>query len=537
MLNHSTPTTANKPQAFANQYLAFAGKAWRDWQVKLVLGSLALTALGAAAWFWWATARSGIGIRTDSVAYIWAAQNLVKGIGLGRLTGAGTLKPMTHWPPLYSILLAGAQLVGTDVFLSARWMGALFFGLMIFLFGLTIYRLTGSFGFALGGAAVLLASPSLWVTSLFAMSEPLYVTLTLAAGLALDQYLRGNKRGWFIAASLGIALALLTRYVGIALAAAAGLTLLTYPKWPWRRRISESLALGLLACLPMAIWTVYNQFTAGTATNRVFEYFPIAASDWTLASQTVQGWLQPLPTIFDIGLRKATGGLAAAAFAWFLQRTEPRPAAAVPPPERPFPILGRLTAVYAVLYFAFIVLSRLFFDRAITIFEERILFPEMLCLLLLSAWAWNALTRRLGHWRWWAGAALAAVAIFAAISFFTLYRDAARPTIQLSRERGLGLAPARLDPPAVVRAFLALPADRVVYTDNIEELYISSGRYSYQVNETTLAGIERLKTAIGQKKAVFVLLRSQDLYTLLKAGMPELQEVFHEGSSAILITP
>ena len=149
----------------------------------------------------------------------------------------------------------------------------------------------------------------------------------------------------------------------------------------------------------------------------------------------------------------------------------------------------------------------------------------------------NALTRRLGHWRWWAGAALAAVAIFAAISFFTLYRDAARPTIQLSRERGLGLATARLDPPAVVRAFLALPADRVVYTDNIEELYISSGRYSYQVNETTLAGIERLKTAIGQKKAVFVLLRSQDLYTLLKAGMPELQEVFHEGSSAILITP
>lgn len=530
MLNHSTPTAGEK-------WLAFAGKAWRAWQGKLLLASLALASLGAAGWFWWATAHSGIGIRTDSVAYIWAAQNLVKGIGLGRLTGAGTLKPMTHWPPLYSILLAGAQLTGTDVFVSARWLGALLFGLMILLCGLTIYRLTGSYWFALGGALVLLASPSLWVTSLFAMSEPLYVSLTLAAGLALDQFVRGNKRGWLFAGSLAIALAFLTRYVGIALAAAAGLALLAYPNWTWRRRISQSLVLGLIACLPMAIWTVYNQFTAGTATNRVLDYIPIAQSDWTLLSQTVQGWIQPIPTIFDIGLRKVAAGLVGLAFFWFLQRTEPRPAAADQPAQKRFPFLGTLIAIYAVLYFVFIVLSRLLFDRAITIFEERILFPEMLCLLMLSAWAWNILVRRLGGWRWWAGAALAAAAIFAGISFFTLYRDAARPTIQLSRERGLGLAPNRLAPPAVVRAFLALPADRVVYTDNIEELYISSGRYSYQVNETTLAGIERLKTAIGAKKAVFVLLRSQELYNLLISGMPELQEVYHEGSSAVLITP
>lgn len=530
MQNRSIPTAGEK-------WLVFAGKAWRAWQFKLLLASLVLASLGAAAWFWWATAKSGIGIRTDSVAYIWAAQNLVKGLGLGRLNGAGILKPMTHWPPFYSILLAGVQLLGTDAFLSARWVGTVLFGMMIFLCGLTIYRLTGSFGFALGGAVVLLASPSLWLSSLFAMTEPLYVTLTLAASLALDQYVRGNKRGWLLAAGLGIALAFLTRYVGIALTAAAGLALLSYSKWTWRRRISHSLILGLIACLPMAIWTVYNQFNAGTATNRVFNYFPIAQSDWVLLGQTVQGWLQPIPTMFDFGPRKVAGGLVVLAFTWFLHRTEPRPTTGIQAQERPSPFLASLIAIYAVLFFIFIVLSRLFFDRALTIFEERILFPEMICLLLLSAWAWNALMRRMGNWRWWAGTAVAIAAAFAAISFTFLYHDAARLTIQISQGRGLGLAPARLDPPAVVRAFLTLPADRVVYTDNLEEFYITSGRYSYQLNITTLDEVERLRTEIGEKKAAFVLLKSQDLYPLLTAGIPNLQEVFHEDNSVILITP
>jgi hypothetical protein len=95
-------------------------------------GLLALAGL-AARDFLAATESYGVGVRTDSVAYLWGAENLAKGLGLGRLNGLGELKPMTHWPPFYPLVLAVFELAGIPALEGARILGAALVALILIL--------------------------------------------------------------------------------------------------------------------------------------------------------------------------------------------------------------------------------------------------------------------------------------------------------------------------------------------------------------------------------------------------------------------
>jgi hypothetical protein len=54
----------------------------------------------------------GVGIYVDSLYYVSSARNLIAGFGMGRITGLGIFKPMTHYPPFFSIVLAIGRLLG-----------------------------------------------------------------------------------------------------------------------------------------------------------------------------------------------------------------------------------------------------------------------------------------------------------------------------------------------------------------------------------------------------------------------------------------
>lgn len=86
----------------------------------------------------WLTPR-GVGIYVDTLYYVSSARNLLAGIGMGRVTGLGDFKPMTHYPPFYSLLLAFFRLFGLHELTTARWVSILAFGLIIILVGLLIY--------------------------------------------------------------------------------------------------------------------------------------------------------------------------------------------------------------------------------------------------------------------------------------------------------------------------------------------------------------------------------------------------------------
>ena len=54
----------------------------------------------------WRSTPYGLGLVNDSAYYIEGADNLLAGKGYVRTSGGGEVKPITHFPPFFSLLLA-----------------------------------------------------------------------------------------------------------------------------------------------------------------------------------------------------------------------------------------------------------------------------------------------------------------------------------------------------------------------------------------------------------------------------------------------
>ena len=132
---------------------------------------LALMALAGGLIIWF-NSPWGVEAGYDSFFYITAAKNLLSGVGLGRLQPDGLLIPLTHYPPLYSWLLAGLGLLfHGDILLAARLFSALMFALHVFLFGWITFYFTRSRWFAAAAALLALVSPIFYFLNLSAMTE------------------------------------------------------------------------------------------------------------------------------------------------------------------------------------------------------------------------------------------------------------------------------------------------------------------------------------------------------------------------------
>lgn len=514
-----------------------------------LVGLLALAGL-AARDFLAATASYGIGVRTDSVAYLWGAENLAKGLGLGRLNGLGELKPMTHWPPFYPLVLTVFELAGMPALSGARYLGAALVAILLFLTGLTVWRVTRSLWFALGAAVLLALAPSLWITSLDAMTEPLYVGLGLAGALLLDQYLAGRRRWAFVLSALCMALAFLTRYAGISLIAAAGLVLLldgkTRISWPptfaaFAARLKQVGLFGALCAAPMLAWMLRNLLVTGSATNRYLDIFPIAASDWTLLWQTMGGWVFPLQAAFAIGAGKLAligGAVVLFVVVRLVERAGHATPAGAPDPAGAQRGAGsRLPlfyAIYTLVYPLSVVLSRLAFDRLITIFEERIAFPLLLNVLLLLVFAAWAVLRRAARLPLVVGAALVSLYVLLAWSFGVQYRVEQQRVLNNTSNSGRSLnSPAVLED-GISQQARALNGEHVIYTDNIEVLYFVSGHHSFQINKVDEAELQKLRAMARDHRLTFIFFYDKASAQAIQRALPQLKLIYQDGSRAVL---
>lgn len=231
----------------------------------LAVGLLLATAVAGAALLSWLTPH-GIGLYYDSMAYLEAAENLVDGPGLGRIT-CETYKPLTRYPPFYPLMLSSFHAARMDVTSAARLLSALALGLVCFLAGATVWRASRSVSLAVACACwVLLSTPVLSVFS-WAMSEPLYLALWLGSILGADAYLStGRQRDLWLAAALA-ALAFLTRFVGVLpILVSASLIGLEAAR---RTRAWRDLVIYLgVSCLPMLAWLARGVLVAGNPTSR-----------------------------------------------------------------------------------------------------------------------------------------------------------------------------------------------------------------------------------------------------------------------------
>src|SRR5512140_2738072 len=193
----------------------------------------------------------GMGLSDDSIAYIAGARSMLAGQGY-REAWLASNQPVTHFPPAFPRVLAFIGLFGLDPLRGARILNASLFGLNIFVLGILGWRTTRSLPAGLALAALMLLNDSLLRVHAVAMSEPLFIFLSLLAFWMFDLYMERDEHWlWLLGCGVLSGFAYLTRYAGLALLATFLVALVVLHR-TWRRRFI-SAGIFLVGFLPSAL--------------------------------------------------------------------------------------------------------------------------------------------------------------------------------------------------------------------------------------------------------------------------------------------
>ncbi len=328
---------------------------------------IALATLVAGTFIIRYAADNGIGVSPDSVAYIKTAESLLAGNGFYYFD-----EPLTHFPPLYPLLLAGSAIFSQKVAISAEWLHGILYGLNALLFGLAIYFSTRRSLLAMVLGILLFFSPqALLHIHSFAWSEPPFLTFALILFISLGFYHKQRKWYWFAIAALSLGFLMVTRYAGIAFVPVAAVCLYFCNNLPIKQKIKDTVLFLFLAFIPLGLWMVRNIFLTHAATDREFIYHPITVKHLITLINTIHSFYLPQ---FESSHANGVELLIVVMLMIFMlaKLIKQSPNLLKAEPSRLYMIL--FGYLFSAIYVAFLLLSISFYD-AYTPLDERILFP------------------------------------------------------------------------------------------------------------------------------------------------------------------
>jgi hypothetical protein len=215
------------------------------------------------------TGRYGAGVTPDSVTYISVARSIADGNGIADYFGNRAILK----PPLYPIILAAVSLVfRIDPLLSARFVNAILFGLIIWLSAVLFRKhLRSAFPFVELGTVYVLVSPAIVAVSLQVWSDALFVALVLLCLIFSDMYVEKRNAVSLVLLSSSVALASLTRYLGIALVLTGIVHILSSTRRDRLVRIRHLLLFASISIPPIAVCMIRNY----SLTASLFAYNPL----------------------------------------------------------------------------------------------------------------------------------------------------------------------------------------------------------------------------------------------------------------------
>ena len=436
----------------------------------------------------------GAGLISDSFQYVSTAKNIAAGREFGYVIANGQTVPLTQYPPFFSLLLAGFEVFGVDALEGARFLNAFLFGLNILLVGISVKKISGSTGFALLGPLLTIFSSSLVEAHSWALSEPLYLGLSLAGFLSLSEYLKESRRGWILAAGILFGLGFLTRYVGLSLVVCGLCIVLLNNKLDRGEKLVDGLLLAVISLLPMGLWTLRNYMLTGTLNNRILSFAPITPKNMLSAVDTFLGWI--IPDALVAGREKlilTVGGvlLVVVLLAWLIFLRKLPYAAKLVLVLAGSDDLFKSHFLYGGIYFGMVVLSKAYFDDNIG-FTERMFSPMLVSgLILISAYLANL---------WQADKPVIRLGVtLCAVYLLSYYMVGTIHLAPRLHDKGIGIARKSWHNAESIQLLPAL-SSRPIFSNSPSSLYLWTENTGYNLND-----FEVFRNQKNQGEAVLVI--------------------------------
>jgi hypothetical protein len=410
----------------------------------------------------------GIGVTHDSVFYLNSASNLTHGEGLSWIGDRGRIRPLTHFAPFYPLVLSPFIALGVDPEVAALWIALISFGLIIFLTGYFVSSVTERTSSGVLTSVLTLLSPVILGVHTIALSEPVFLLITLCFLAALGRYLSKPSGANFLLIVILAALGYLTRYVGVTLLLTGACAILVFRRNGLGARLRDSAIFVLLAFFPMALWMLRNYSLTGTMTNRTLGFHPPSGQTVLNFFGTVASWIFPFP--FGEVLRTLIVLAATLALAYVSVRALKR---------SPQVLKGNcipLLALFLLVYMSSLAFSITLVDAA-TPLDNRILSPAYLSLLLFSVLVLGGMSKCWNN-------ALPRIVILLLLGV-VIWSDliGTSSTLQELSERGIGFTSQMWQESETLAWVDGLAKDSLIYTNERFALTYITGRSAISIPE------------------------------------------------------
>ena len=457
--------------------------------IKKTLPIIALAFIGVLAVL--QATRFGIGITPDSTVYVDAARNLASGHGLAALTASGELKPLTHYPPLYSSALGVISATGLSLENAARWLNALLFGANILLVGLALAKYAkGSLWLPVLGSFFMLTAPDVAGIHTFSLTEPFFLFFVLAGFIALATYLNNQQRVYLFLTAFAAAAAFLTRYVGVVPVLTGTVALLSFKGRTVRRRLVDVITFATIACLPVVLWAFRNHQVANASTDRALVFHPIKLGQIVSGISTASSWLLLGKVRGDV---RAIGFLievviASAAIAFlFMRRIGRRRSISSETPAKPPGLqkLPHLLSIFIVSNVAFLLFTASFVDADTTLDDRSLVAVHVAMLILVLSLAWRLYRSPASS------SAMRIGLVIVALIFAGSYSLRAVRWFLHTRVDGQGYASRAWKQSETIAQVRMLPYGTPVYSNGFDAIYYLTGRPCIYLPEKVIHGTGR----------------------------------------------
>jgi hypothetical protein len=357
-----------------------------DYQQAIRWIPLLLIMLGGMSLVWWIT-RSGPGMSGDSVWYKMGAENLLAGNGYLRFSGGGELRPITHFPPFYSMVLAVIGISGMDLVSAARWLNIFLLALNIFLVWLIVERESHSLILANLAAALMIVNYGTLKYYSWIMTEPLYISLSLGFLVFLLRYSRHDQSiNLFVAAGLA-GFSVITRLIGFSLVGTGLLFLIVRNSNDVRQKLIRGFLFFAIAIIPALLWLLHSSRAGDGTFNRTIEFHPMSIElikgyffflgDWIQFHRLISGKYR-----LFVAVTLVSAGPILFVKQWVKNNWRRRSVLTRPPDTVIFLLL-----IYGALYMATLYINTTFIDASTTAYApERYvasIYPVFVAVVLL----------------------------------------------------------------------------------------------------------------------------------------------------------